>query len=481
MRLDFETLDTLRLKHPAWNLLRADLAPLVASFLHKHFLLTNRRSWAQSELSEKLEDELYRLRQTYGPESFPREAQAYLDDWAQDDKSWLRKYYPAGSDEPHFDLTSATEKAIAWLGSLTQRSFVGTESRLLMVFELLRQLVAGSQTDPKTRLTELRKRRDEIEQEMRRVESGQLDILDATAQRDRFQQLVQTARELLGDFREVEQNFRQLDRSLRERIALWDGSKGQLLDEILGQRDAIADSDQGRSFQAFWDFLMSQSKQEEFSQLLEKALGLPAVAEVEPDRRIRRIHYDWLSAGEHTQRTVSNLSQQLRRLLDDRAWLENRRIIELLQKVESLAVALKASPPPGEFFSIAGLGAEIELPMERPLFSPPLKSVLDSSALEVAQAELDTAALYSQFYIDKAELATRVRQSLGVRHQISLGEVIAEHPLEHGLAELITYLSLASESSGTVFDPNHLQQIRWVNHIGLEKTATLPRVLFVRS
>ena len=480
MQLDYETLETLRLKHPAWNLLRADLAPLVASFLHKQFLLTNQRAWPQAELAEKLEDELFRLRQVYGPDSLPREAQAYLDDWAQDDKAWLRKYYPSGSDEPHFDLTPATEKAIGWLAGLTQRAFVGTESRLLMVFELLRQLVEESQADPAARLAELSKRRDEIDEQIRKVKAGEMEVLDATAQKDRFQQIVQTARELLGDFREVEQNFRQLDRNLRERIALWDGSKGQLLDEILGQRDAIADSDQGRSFQAFWDFLMSQAKQEEFSRLLLRALELPAVQQTEPDRRIRRIHYDWLSAGEHTQRTVSNLSQQLRRLLDDRTWLENRRIMEILQRLEGQAVAVKATPPPGEFASIDGLGADLELPMERPLFNPPLKSVLRSQGLELAEEELDTGALFTQFHIDKAELAARVRQSLGARHQVSLAEVLAEHPLQHGLAELVAYLTIASDSCDTIFDQESRQQIRWSTSEGQLKTASLPRIFFVR-
>jgi hypothetical protein len=43
----------------------------------------------------------------------------------------LRKFYPSGSDEPHFDLTPSTEKAITWLASLIERAFVGTESRLL--------------------------------------------------------------------------------------------------------------------------------------------------------------------------------------------------------------------------------------------------------------------------------------------------------------------------------------------------------------
>src|SRR5690606_10532322 len=111
-----------------------------------------------------------------------------------------------------------------------------------------------------------------------------------------------------------------LDRRVRERIALWDGAKGALLEEIMGERDAIADSDQGKSFRAFWDFLMSSRRQEELSELLARVLALPPVADLKPDPRTRRVHYDWLEAGEHTQRTVAQLSQQLRRFLDDQAW-----------------------------------------------------------------------------------------------------------------------------------------------------------------
>ncbi|MFP3548039.1 DUF3375 family protein, partial [Rhizobium sp. SIMBA_035] len=89
----------------------------------------------------------------------------YLNDWAANDKGWLRKFYGPGSGEPHFDLTPATEKAIAWLGTLTERSFVGTESRLLTLFELLKQMSEGSERDPEARLAELHKRRADIDAE----------------------------------------------------------------------------------------------------------------------------------------------------------------------------------------------------------------------------------------------------------------------------------------------------------------------------
>ncbi|HEY4542114.1 MAG TPA: DUF3375 family protein, partial [Noviherbaspirillum sp.] len=129
--MDFTTLDLLRQNHPAWRLLRSDHAPLVASFLHRVFIAPNLRAMAQADLAEALEDELFALRERLGNNAFPKPAIDYLNDWAANDKGWLRKFYRTDSDEPHYDLMPATEKAIAWLGTLAQRSFVGTESRLL--------------------------------------------------------------------------------------------------------------------------------------------------------------------------------------------------------------------------------------------------------------------------------------------------------------------------------------------------------------
>src|SRR5689334_12597035 len=134
MNLDFSNVETLRRTHPAWKLLLADNAPLIVSFIHRTFLVANVRTISQSALVESLEDELYALRQRLGPEAFPRRALDYLNDWVSSEKGWLRKFYPASTDEPHFDLTPSTEKTLSWLESLTTRPFVGTESRLLTIF-----------------------------------------------------------------------------------------------------------------------------------------------------------------------------------------------------------------------------------------------------------------------------------------------------------------------------------------------------------
>ncbi|MDP2368065.1 DUF3375 domain-containing protein [Rhodoferax sp.] len=484
MTLDYPTLEALRRQHPAWRLLAAEHAPLIGSFLHRAFIVPNVRVMAQSDLVEALEDTLFGLRARLGEQVFPKAAQEYLNDWAANEKGWLRKFYPPASDEAHFDLTPATERALAWLSSLTERAFVGTESRLLTLFELLKQMSEGSDTNPETRLAELHKRRDAIDAEIALVRGGDMPLLDDTALKERFHQFTGLARELLTDFREVEHNFRGLDRKVRERIALWDGAKGALLQEIMGERDAIADSDQGKSFRAFWDFLMSQSRQEELTQLLERVLELPPVAALAPDPRLRRVHYDWLEAGEHAQRTVAQLSQQLRRFLDDQAWLENRRIMDILRGVEAKALALRQTPPVGAFYAVDELTASFDLPLERPLYSAPIKAVIANVMLEAGQvgaADMDASALFSQVAIDKAALASHVRQSLQTRAQISLGELLQARPLQQGLGELVAYLQMASEASNSVVDESVLELVTWLADDAVTRRARLPRVLFVRD
>ena len=484
MNFDYDALDHLRRSHPAWRLLRSDHAALVASFLNRVFIAPNERVLAQSDLAEALEDELYAIRERSGADAFPKTALDYLNDWASPEKGWLRKFYRQDSDEPQFDLTPATEKAIAWLASLTERSFVGTESRLLTLFELLRQMSEGTETDPGARIEELQKRRAALDVEIERAQDGDITLLDDTALKDRFQQFMQLARDLLTDFREVEQNFRVLDRRVREHIALWEGSKGELLEDIMSERDAISDSDQGRSFRAFWDFLMSSARQEELTLLLERVLALPVVAELNPDTRTRRVHYDWLEAGEHTQRTVAQLSQQLRHFLDDQAWIENRRIMDILHGIESKALALRDSAAAGNVMHIADTAAGVTLPMERPLYTPPVRPVIEDVDLESGDGDVDASVLFSPVVVDKSRLVRHIQRTLQDRSQVTLHELCELEPLQQGLAELVAYLELSCDAFETVVDEHSVETVSWqgttAGGVPVLRRARVPRVIFAR-
>jgi hypothetical protein len=477
--MDYRTLEALQHKHPAWRLLNADHAPLIIGFLYDTFIRPNVRTLSQGELVTRLEDCLFSLRADLGEDKFPRDAAHYLDNWASDEHAWLRKYYPSNSDEVHFDITPATERAIDWAFDLGQRRFVGTESRLMAIFDLLHQLVQGTEMDPWARISELERRKQEIDQEIAHIRDGALYVLDATRIKERFSHIATMARGLLSDFREVDQSFRDLDRAIRERIATWGGGKGALLEEIFGERDAIADSDQGKSFRAFWDFLMSPSRQGELTELLSRVFELDPVQELKPDRRLLRIHYDWVQAGEMTQRTVARLSEQLRRYLDDKAWQDNRRIMKLVRDIEQHALAIREAAPAGPVMALDEPAPDIALVMDRPLFTPPLKPQIDEIAADAVE-DVPSDALFNHVYVDKERLAGRIRRALQTRSQVSLLDLVDAHPLEQGLAELVAYMSLAAAEGACVIDDAQRQTVRWSDGEGGFRQATLPMVAFCR-
>ncbi|WP_262852291.1 DUF3375 domain-containing protein [Mumia quercus] len=479
--MEYEAIDALREKHAAWRLLRAGNASLILSFLGHFFVEGNRGACAASELAAALDDHLYSLNAAIHTDSgeprYPKPPKTYLEDWAAPDAGYLRRFYPAGDDEVHYEITPAFEKAYAWVESLKTRPFVATESRLHTAVELLRQIVHGTDNDPQRRLTELRRRRDELDAEIAAVESGELPLLAPASVRDRFQQFTTTARELLSDFREVEENFRRLDRAARERIATWDDAKGELLNELVGSRSEITNSDQGHSFQAFHDFLLSASRQQELTDLLDRVTGLDAV---DADRRVKGVHHEWSEAAERAQRTVRQISEQLRRFLDDQVWLENRRVLDLVRDVESAALSVRDNPP-AHGLTVDEPGIAIALPFERPLYTPPAAAEVES-LIPPTVAEVDSDVLFAQTFIDQTRLLDNIRAVLPAHSTALLSDIVAMYPVEHGAAEIVSYLALADDEVDIEMDDSDVTILDYPNPEDPEKAnrARLPKVTVKR-
>lgn len=477
--MEYATIDALRERHPAWRLLRAGNSTLILSFLGVFFVEGNRGACPASEVAAALDDHLHALNAELpterGDERYPKEARSYLEDWAATDAAYLRRFYPPGDDEVHYEVTPAFEKAYAWVMTLKGRSFVGTESRLHTVVELLRQIVHGTEVEPDARLAELRRRRDEVDAEIAAVEAGVVTVLDATGIRDRYQQLSTTARELLSDFREVEENFRFLDRAAREKIAAWDGSKGELLAELVGGRSEIAGSDQGRSFQSFYDFLLSESRQAELTELLTKVSTLDAI---EADHRIRGIHHDWSEAADRAQRTVRQISEQLRRFLDDQVWLENRRVLDLVRTVEAAALACREAPPDvGLHFDEPGV--LIALPFERPLYDARPATRVDSLLDPNAEDDVDVAALFNQTFVDQAKLAANIRLVVPEHSTAQLSDIVGLYPIAQGAAEIVAYLALGQDDIEVAMDDSEEMVIDYADG-DVVRRARLPKVTVTR-
>lgn len=115
------------------------------------------------------------------------------------------------------------------------------------------------------------------------------------------------------------------------------------------------------------------------------------------------------------------------------------------------------------------------------MYSVPVKTVLSNVKLEIGDADVDADALFSQVRVDKAALASHIRQSLQTRAQISLGELLEARPLQQGLGELVVYLQLASAPAQSVIDEDTLETVHWTASDGALRSAEMPRLIFVRT
>ena len=493
MSLDYDQLQFSFKNSAGLKLLQSTNAPFTISFLYHQFKRAQRVTIPLPELVEKLEDYLEMLHETE-PERYRNSASNYLNLWCDDDHQFLRKYYQTGSDDPVFELTPGTENAIRWLEELNQSEFVGTESRFLRIFDLLSEIVAKSTEDPQERLAQLQQQQAAIQQEIDRItQTGQVERYTDTQIKERFFEANDTARRLLADFREVEQNFRDLTRQIQEQRVKEGVHKGVVLATVLDADEALKESDQGRSFYAFWGFLMSRSKQEALRELLNKTHQLPELAQLAQNNPLlRQIKTNLITAGEKIIQSNQRLAAQLRKILDDQQAAEGRRIMALIDDIKRLNLSLIDQPLTDGSFLALEVEPQLNAMPERPLWSPPEKPDFNTYHPALAEEDLqaiDLTSLYTQFYVDEHRLRQNIDKLLTQYNQVTLAEVTERYPVEKGLSEVVTYLAIAAKDENHAIDDSihdritYLNAASYPNEVIADETMhhlTLPQVIFRR-
>lgn len=482
--MDYEYIRHLKDHNPSLRLLRLENAPLIVGFLYQHFKSDNNIVLSSIELTTRLSDYLHNLRENYGDNIYPDTAKNYLDKWTSE--GFLRKYYTPDSDEPVFELTPATEKAIEWIRDLDKKEFVGTESRLLKIFEILKEIVYKSSDDPQKRMDELERQRQDIEKEIEKIKAGEIEKFSETQIKERFYDVSDTARKLISDFRQIEYNFREIDRSLREKQLNSNLKKGKLLEDVFRSHDLLWQTDQGNSFRAFWEFLMSQSKQEELDDLIESVNRLPTVRDIKNDDFINRIKVSMIEAGDKVNKTIHHLVEQLRKYLDDKTLLENKRIIEVIRGIKASALEIKNNPTIGysgdkDFMTVEDK-PDIKLIMERPLFSPAKGVEIRGAELEEGNADsVDASVLYRQLYIDYDILKNNIRELLKFKTQATLKQITDVYPIEKGLIEILAYYDIAGKDSKSFINDETTEAIIIINReTGRYFEIQTPQVIFCK-
>lgn len=479
--MQYSALLKLRSQHPAWRLLAAEQCSFTAAFLYQEFMYRNQRAVPEEQLREDLANYICDLHDEGEANDILRPASDYLSIWSDAQHSWLRRFY-VNPGEPCYDLTAAAQRAIEWLLGLKKQSFIGTESRIRIVVDLLRELSWDTNADMEQRIMQLEQQKGIIEREIDRLKSGgSTEVISPIQAKDKYIHAAETARSILADFREVEENFRDLERNLMEQIITWKKGKGELLERFFKDRDYIQNSEQGRSFGAFWDYLMNKTSQQDMEGYLEQILQRSELQEAEEQYDLRHIRRQWSEAARQVMDTVSNLSRQIRQYVDEGYLEQERYIYQQIKAAEDKALQLKANMPRNmDFMEMDKTSPEFDFVMDRPLFVPPRKPKLQGSDLQQGEETGSVEAMFSQAYVEKTQLKNNIKELLKDRESVSLAEVIEKYPVTMGLTELLTYMVIASGDSRS-FTDGLRQQLTVANSNRLDINVEMDKIVFYRQ
>lgn len=483
LRVYFET-------SPALRLLRSPNAPFIIDWLDRQFKQAGRIAIPHSDLLAALADYQEELRET-DPDQLTARPETYLTDWSGPDKLWLRRFLEAGRDEPVYQLTPATEDVFVFLDRVLEQDpgFVGTESRLKLVIDTLDDLVVGASDDPEARLRHLRETQRRIQAEIDQIETDGAAPRYRPAQiRERFITAVSLLRQLQGDFRAVEESFREITRQVQQRQVEGSDTRGGILGFALDSEEILKKEDQGVSFYEFVRLVLTPSQTERLESIIREVRRIP---ELELQREgmdtIRNMVTVLQSEAEKVMRTNQRLSATLRRLLDARAHAERQRIASVLREIRGHAVALASNPPSESVGLSVDVEPEIDTPFRRTFWQEPAR--LEAVDLTEFQADepnrMDAFRELAQLKrLEWKQMRNRIRDLLTVQDAPTLADLLDRYPPESGVIEVLGYLQIARDdghlvnsiarqtlliSSGEADDDDAMIQV------------TLPLVTFVRN
>lgn len=363
--------------------------------------------------------------------------------------------------------------------SLKKEEYIGTESKFKTLFSQLKELVEFSNEDREKRLEILKQKKEDIERQIERLEMGEeIEVYEDYQIEPRYNNLNKLAKELLSDFKEVDDNFKEIIKQIYKRQTDNEGKKN-ILSYFFDAYAELKDSQQGKSFYAFWEFLLSSELQKEWDELtdlLYKTLAERNIAS--KDKFLKDIKKHLFDAGEKVSKTNDRMSEKLSQII-----INNNSNIQATKQVINDIKKLLLNTTQNKERNNASLSyevVELKLPLERQLNLTPkqeveYKNVPTEATLGITELErLDK--LYNHHQIDRKILRKRIDMILRGNAQTTLAEVIEQNNgIEKGLSELFGYIAILKEYK-TVVSDDRKQEIVFSK----DKTITIPEIIITK-
>lgn len=453
--MDYQKLEIQLKSGPSLKLLRSRNAPLILSFLYSQFKEQSEISISNeklvSQLAWYLEEQNYSDEDddlsSFGSDNYER-AKKYIESWTND--YFLRNYMDDMDKTIYNVLTQHTERVFQMLDLLQERKFVGTESKFKDIFHKLKELVDNNTEDPQKKIKELEEQKKKIDDQIRLIQrNGNVAKFEDYQIQSRFEDISRLTNELIGDFKEVEDIFKMITRDIYEKQSQYDLSKGRILHYTLDALDTLKESDQGKSFYAFWNFLIDEDSQDTLKTLIKQVSDILEDRGIEyNNRNLNRIKTILFQAGRKVLDSNNLLAEKLTRVIAEKHLLESRKIRETMAEIKQISLRLIEYKIPEDYGIEIELAAKIDMPMERKLGEEKIIPEFDILP-ESFSSKIDLESMSNLFNPDSInikELIGNINSLLVDKQQITLSQVIENFPISKGLSELIGYISLINSS-----------------------------------
>lgn len=410
-------------------------------------------------------------------ESNEAKAKRLIKEWT--DKGLFANYQNEDG-EIIYELSSHTSKVIDWVTSLKKEEYIGTESKFKTLFSQLKDLVEFSNEDREKRLELLRQKKEDIERQIESLEMGEeIEVYEDYQIEPRYNSLNKLAKELLSDFKEVDDNFKEIIKQIYKRQTDNEGKKN-ILNYIFDAYAELKDSQQGKSFYAFWEFLLSSELQKEWDELTDLLYKTLDKRNIDSkDKFLKEMKKHLFDAGEKVSKTNDRMSEKLSLIIRNNGNSDTQATKQVINDIKKMLLNTAQNKERNNA-SLSYEVVELNLPLERQLNLTPkqeieYKNVPTEASLGITELErLDK--LYNNHQIDRKILRKRIDMILSGNTQTTLAEVIEQNNgIEKGLSELFGYIAILKEYK-TVVSDDRKQEIAFSK----DKTITIPEIIITK-
>lgn len=196
------------------------------------------------------------------------------------------------------------------------------------------------------------------------------------------------------------------------------------------------------------------------------------------DGFLRKIRFYLHGEGQKVNESFHALARKLEKIVSEKNLRERRRSLALIRDIRQLAFdAMEAPPEDAVFLEIDGRADYQASELRELVALEERESGIVARPLAVArQEEADFVPLLGPRVVEKAVLLANIDQLLRARPQVSLRQVVDAHALQHGLAELMTYGSIAAASDKHLLNDQRTE----VFVLGPGRACEFPEIIFCR-